>query len=163
MWLPVIETWRHGWGTGTFFRRFGVRLHWSLRKHCATLNGCSMLKKNSNEHLKSCLFNSANRVAVAFTVWQGETVKNEGFVLPLYEVSKLGVSCVWLSIKPIIFACNSWMASQLELRMMCKKEPLEIVTVTALRRWLLCHGIQAPTSMKKSKSIERSVRLRVGI
>ena len=55
-------------------------------------------KKNSNENLKSCLFNSANRVAVAFTVWPGETIKNEGFVLPFvdecHEVSKLGVSCV---------------------------------------------------------------------
>ena len=42
------------------------------------------------------------------------------------------------------------------------EEPLESITVTALRRWLLCHGIQVQTSMKKSKLIERSVRLREG-
>ena len=40
------------------------------------------------------------------------------------------------------------------------EEPLESVTVTALRIWLLCHGIQAPTSMKKAKLIEKSVILR---
>ena len=30
-------------------------------------------------------------------------------------------------------------------------EPLESATVSALRRWLLCHGKQVPTSLKKSK------------
>ena len=36
-------------------------------------------KKHSNENLKSCLFNSANCMAVAFTVWKIGTVKNEVF------------------------------------------------------------------------------------
>ena len=35
------------------------------------------------------------------------------------------------------------------------EEPLESVTVPALKRWLLCHGIQVPTSLKKSKLVER--------
>ena len=35
------------------------------------------------------------------------------------------------------------------------EEPLEGHTVPALRWWLLCHGIQAPTSWKKPKLIER--------
>lgn len=38
------------------------------------------------------------------------------------------------------------------------EEPLESVIVPALKRWLLCHGIHVPTSMKKSKLIERSVK-----
>ena len=38
------------------------------------------------------------------------------------------------------------------------EEPLESATVPALRRWLLCHGIQVQTSLKKSKLIERLVR-----
>ena len=29
------------------------------------------------------------------------------------------------------------------------EEPLESAMVPALRRWLLCHGIQVPTSLKK--------------
>ena len=39
-------------------------------------------KKNSNEILKSYLFNSANRMAVAFTVWKIQNVKTKGFALP---------------------------------------------------------------------------------
>ena len=35
------------------------------------------------------------------------------------------------------------------------QEPLEGHTVPALRWWLLCHGIQAPTSWKKLKLIEK--------
>ena len=38
------------------------------------------------------------------------------------------------------------------------EELLESVTVPALKRWLLCHGIHVATSLKKSKLIERSVR-----
>ena len=34
-------------------------------------------------------------------------------------------------------------------------EPLESHAVHALRLWLLCHGIVAPTSWKKAKLIER--------
>lgn len=34
-------------------------------------------------------------------------------------------------------------------------EPLESATVHALRWWLLCHGIQAPTSWRKAKLIEK--------
>ena len=54
------------------------------------------------------------------------------------------------------------MASQLELTEedvpgAKLEEPLEGYTVPALRRWLLCHGIQLPTSMKKSAVIEKLV------
>ena len=34
-------------------------------------------------------------------------------------------------------------------------EPLESATVHALRWWLLCHGIQTPTSWRKAKLIEK--------
>lgn len=57
------------------------------------------------------------------------------------------------------------MASQPEIEMTEEdvpgaklEEPLESATVPTLRRWLLCHGIIAPTSHKKSKLIERSVK-----
>ena len=38
-------------------------------------------------------------------------------------------------------------------------EPLESSTVKSLRWWLLCHGIQVSTSLKKDKMIERLVGL----
>ena len=55
------------------------------------------------------------------------------------------------------------MASQLELTEddvpgAKLEEPLESATVPALRRWLLCRGIQVQTSLKKSKLVERLVR-----
>ena len=34
-------------------------------------------------------------------------------------------------------------------------EPLESATVHALRWWLLCRGIQAPTSWRKAKLIDK--------
>ena len=34
-------------------------------------------------------------------------------------------------------------------------EPLESATLHALRWWLLCHGIQARTSWRKAKLIEK--------
>ena len=43
---------------------------------------CSMFsnKKNSNENMYFCLFNSAIRMAVASTVWEIQTVKNKEFL-----------------------------------------------------------------------------------
>ena len=35
------------------------------------------------------------------------------------------------------------------------EEPLESATILALKRWLLCHGIQVSTSLRKPKLIER--------
>ncbi len=35
------------------------------------------------------------------------------------------------------------------------EEPLEKHTVNALKRWLLCHGDSAPTSLKKLQLVER--------
>ena len=35
------------------------------------------------------------------------------------------------------------------------QEPLESATVHALRWWLLCLGIQAPTSWRKAKLIDK--------
>ena len=35
------------------------------------------------------------------------------------------------------------------------KEPLESANMPALRRWLLCRGIQVSTLLKKSKLIEK--------
>ena len=35
------------------------------------------------------------------------------------------------------------------------EEPLESVTIPALRWWLLCRGIQVPTSLRKAKLIEK--------
>ena len=35
------------------------------------------------------------------------------------------------------------------------EEPLETVTMPALRWWLLCRGIQVPTSLRKAKLIEK--------
>ena len=37
----------------------------------------------------------------------------------------------------------------------CLSEPLESQNVQALRRWLLCRGIRAPTTWKKSDLIKR--------
>ena len=34
-------------------------------------------------------------------------------------------------------------------------EPLESSTVTALRWWLLCHGVEAPASWRKPTLIEK--------
>ena len=51
----------------------------------ASCRTCSNIK-NSNEILKSCLFNSANRVALARTVGKIQTVKDEAFcttILPI--------------------------------------------------------------------------------
>ena len=36
------------------------------------------------------------------------------------------------------------------------EEPLESVTMPALRWWLLCRGIQVPTSLRKAKLLEKS-------
>ena len=35
------------------------------------------------------------------------------------------------------------------------EEPLENATIPALKRWLLCHGIQVSSSIRKPKLIEK--------
>ena len=58
--------------------------------------------------------------------------------------------------KGLVFQELTVMACQLELELTEDdvpgsklEEPLKSAMVPALRRWLLCHGIQVPTSLKK--------------
>ena len=79
-----------------------------------------------------------------------------------YNTSFCGVVCSAVGCHYYRTVFHFAMASQLELTEedvpgAKLEEPLESYTVPALRRWLLCHGIQLPTSMKKSAVIEKLV------
>ena len=56
-------------------------------------------KKNNNENLTFCLFNSANCVAVASTVWEIQTVKNR-ILYCRFEVNKF-YSCIQMSLEKL--------------------------------------------------------------
>lgn len=80
----------------------------------------------------------------------------------LWERKKLTCALLYFRMDDVAGSSSSGIVPQLteqDIPGAFLDEPLESHTIPALRWWLLCHGIQAPTSWKKPKLIARLVQL----